>query len=96
MKRNILLDKLEHYGIRGITLRRFKSYLEGRRQFVTTNHTESDAYNLIDFGASQGSVSGTLLFRIVINDVQKSLSDIIIKLFSDDTNCFISCYYFSK
>ena len=49
VKHDLILDKLEHYGIRGITLKWFKSYLEDRKQFVTTNHTESDTYNLIDF-----------------------------------------------
>ena len=66
VKHDILLDKLEHYGIRGITLKWLKSYLENRKQFVTTNHTESDRHNLMDFGVPQGSVLGPLLFLIFI------------------------------
>ena len=66
MKRNILLDMMEFYG----TLRWFKSYLKNRKQFVTTDHTESDKYNLMDFGVQQGSVLGPLLFLIFTNCIQ--------------------------
>ena len=96
VKHDILLDKLEHYGVRRIALKWFKSYLKDRKQFPTTNHTESDTHNLMDFGIPQGSVLGPLLCHIFINDMQNSLSDIIIKLFADDTNCFISAYNFSE
>ena len=49
VKHDILLDKLEDYGIRGNTLKWFISYLEDRKQFLTINHTESDTYNFMDF-----------------------------------------------
>ena len=50
----------------------------------------------MDFGVSQGSDLGPLIFLIFIHDMQNSLSDIIIKLSADDTNCFISGYNFSE
>ena len=36
---NILLQKLEHYGVRGTPLKRFSSNLYKRSQFVSYNNT---------------------------------------------------------
>ena len=33
---------------------------------------------------------GPILFLLFINDIHKSLNNIVIKLFADDTNCFLS------
>ena len=38
----ILLKKLEHYGIRGTSLKWFQSYLSGRKQYVYFNGESSD------------------------------------------------------
>ena len=38
----ILLDKLNHYGIRGLALDFFTSYLNNRQQFVFANGVQSD------------------------------------------------------
>ena len=42
------------------------------------------------YGAPQGSVLGPILFLLFVNDIHRSLSKITIKLFADDTNCFMS------
>ena len=53
----ILLDKLDHYGIRGCALSRFRSYLSHRFQYVTYNRSQS-GQQLIKCGVPQGSILG--------------------------------------
>ena len=54
VEHNILLSKLENYGIPGLANEWFKSYLSNRKQYVSINGDS----NLADvkFGVSQGSV----------------------------------------
>ena len=87
----ILLMKLEHYGIRGISLDWFKTYLSGRKQYVSVNGSNSSFCN-VSCGVPQGSVLGPLLFLIYINDLPYSSSKLAFYLFADDTNI----YYESK
>ena len=64
----ILLHKLEHYGIRDTSLKWFKSYLTDRKQYVSLNGIDSDVNN-VTCGVPQASVLGLLLFLLYINDL---------------------------
>ena len=66
----ILLDKLKYYGVRGITNNWFKSFLEHRYQYINIKERSSENL-LITHSVPQGSVLGTLLFLLYINDLHK-------------------------
>lgn len=84
MNRAILIKKLEIYGIRGIPLSLFNSYLEERYQAVKVNNHISD-FQLISAGVPQGSVLGPILYLIYVNELPK-ISDLFSTcLFADDT-----------
>ena len=81
----ILLAKLNHYGIRGVSNDWFKSYLSNCNQYVSINGYES-SLAAINCGVPQGSALGPLLFLFYINDLNQAIKARKVHHFADDTN----------
>ena len=81
----ILLAKLNHYGIRGVSNDWFKSYLSNCNQYVSINGYESGLAAL-NCSIPQGSVLGPLLFLLYINDLNQAIKFCKVHHFDDDTN----------
>ena len=90
IEHTIMLQKLELFGVRGVCLNWFKSYLENRRMTVKCRVTNSQnemlsEYHTVNFGTLQGSCLGPLIFLIFVNDMQMHLTEVESVQFADDT-----------
>ena len=81
---DILLYKLNYYGIKDTALLWFKSYLTNRTQYVEYAGVASSVRE-IKTGVPQGSILGPLLFIIYMNDIYTVSNKLDFILYADDT-----------
>ena len=81
-----LVEKLEAYGIEGEVLEWVRDLLKGRRQRVMLNGKSSDWMD-VSSGVPQGSMLGSVLFIIYINDMPDMLRKYC-KMFADDAKLY--------
>ena len=92
---DILLAKMEYYGIRGVMYTLIKPYLENRHQRVKFNNKFSK-WDKINIDVPQESILGALFFLIYINDLPSVIPYTVtnknssVVLFADDTSVIIS------
>ena len=77
-----LLVKLRHYGITNNICHWISTWLTQRSQQVVLDGASSESVS-VQYGVPQGTVLGSLMFLIYINDITESISSPL-QLFADD------------
>ena len=83
---NLLIRKLKWFGVGNTMLKWFKSYLVGRIQYVRIGNETAKGISPSS-GVPQGSILGSLLFIIFINDLPESILSQCL-MFADDLTIF--------
>ena len=86
---DILLSKLEYYGIRGVANSWFHSYITNRFQYIESANSSSLLRPIIA-GVPQGSILGLILYILYVNDIFSVCIIAKCVIYTDDTTILIS------
>ena len=84
---DLLIYKIQKYGIKGKNLKWIEDYLDGRSQRVIVGNEQSDLA-LVLSGVPQGGVLSGMLFALYINDLPDVLRHTRISMYADDAKIF--------
>ena len=86
---DILLYKLNYYGIKDNAFKLLKNYLTNRRQYEVYNSQNSETLD-ISTGVPQGSILGPLFFSMCINDLITVSNKLKFIMYADDTTIYFN------
>ena len=93
LNHDILLSKLQLYGIKNMPLKLISNYLFNRTQYVHFNGINSEMYP-VQVGVPQGSILGPLLFIIYLNDLPNACKLFQPIIYADDNTLYgsLKCF----
>ena len=84
---NLLLHKLEKYGIKGNIYAWISDFLKGRTSSVIVNSCHSQSFNITS-SVPQGSILGPLMYIIFANDIAELFTFAKVKMYADDLTIY--------
>ena len=92
---DILLYKLNHYGIKDNAFELLKNYLTDRQQF-SVFHNQNSETSIIKIGVPQESILGPLFFSICINDLITVSDKLKFIMYADDNTIYFTLEDFDR